>query len=311
MADVILHHYPQSPVAEKVRMVIGMKGLDWRSVHIPRLPPKPELMPLTGGYRRTPVMQIGANVYCDSCCIIRELEQRFAEPSLFPDGNEGLIWGLSSWTDGPVFTSIIAAVFGEQGDSLPAEFISDRGRLYFGPEFTLQRCVAELPEGLAQLRTQFTWLARSLEDGRAYLAGDRPGLIDALCYHLVWFFRGRVNAATSLLKQLPRLEAWERRVAEIGHGRPEPLEAAEALAIARASTPAVEAWVDADDPLGLTRGRTVGITPVGDGGDPTVTGRLIRLTTDTVAVHRNDDRVGDVIVHFPRIGYRLTAAGPG
>ena len=63
MSDIILHHYPQSPVSEKVRVVLGLKDLDWRSVTIPRLPPKPDLMPMTGGYPLTPVMQIGANVY--------------------------------------------------------------------------------------------------------------------------------------------------------------------------------------------------------------------------------------------------------
>ncbi|MCK4940436.1 MAG: glutathione S-transferase N-terminal domain-containing protein, partial [Rhodospirillaceae bacterium] len=57
--QVILHHYPQSPVSEKIRVVLGMKDLTWKSVLIPRLPPKPNLMPLTGGYRLTPVMQIG------------------------------------------------------------------------------------------------------------------------------------------------------------------------------------------------------------------------------------------------------------
>ncbi len=69
MLDVILHHYPQSPVSEKVRIAFGMKDLAWHSVEIPRLPPKPDLMPLTGGYRMTPVMQVGADVFCDSLCI--------------------------------------------------------------------------------------------------------------------------------------------------------------------------------------------------------------------------------------------------
>ena len=84
---------PQSPVSEKVRVVLGLKGLAWKSVEIPRLPPKPNLMPLTGGYRLTPVMQIGADVYSDTKCIIRELERRFPEPPLFPGGAHGLPWG--------------------------------------------------------------------------------------------------------------------------------------------------------------------------------------------------------------------------
>ena len=77
MTEIVFHHYPQSPVAEKVRVVFGIKQLHWRSVEIPRIPPKPDLMPLTGGYRRTPVLQVGADIYCDSQCIMRELERRF------------------------------------------------------------------------------------------------------------------------------------------------------------------------------------------------------------------------------------------
>ncbi|MCH8217263.1 MAG: glutathione S-transferase N-terminal domain-containing protein, partial [Planctomycetes bacterium] len=84
MTEIILHHYPQSPVSEKVRVGLGIKRLAWRSVEIPRLPPKPELMPLTGGYRRTPVLQVGADVYCDSQCILRELERLCPAPSFFP-----------------------------------------------------------------------------------------------------------------------------------------------------------------------------------------------------------------------------------
>jgi len=93
MSEIILHNYPQSPVAEKVRVSFGIKGLSWRSVEIPRIPPKPLLMPLTGGYRRTPVMQIGADVYCDSQCIMREIERRHPQPTFFPGGAQGMAWG--------------------------------------------------------------------------------------------------------------------------------------------------------------------------------------------------------------------------
>ena len=216
MPDIIFHHYPQSPVSEKVRVVLGMKDLNWHSVEIPRFLPKPNLIPLTGGYRRTPVMQIGANVYCDSQRIIGELERCVETPTLFPGGSEGLAWGVSRWTDGPLFKLIIAAIFGEQGHELPEEFKSDRGRMYFGPNFEIEKLIRQLSENLAQIRAQLHWIEQRLEDRRNYLLGDQPGLPDALCYYLVWFFRGRVDAGASLLQQFPRLEAWEQRVKAIG-----------------------------------------------------------------------------------------------
>jgi glutathione S-transferase len=62
MADIILHHYDISPYSEKVRLGLGLKGLAWASVELPVIMPKPDLTPLTGGYRKTPVLQIGADI---------------------------------------------------------------------------------------------------------------------------------------------------------------------------------------------------------------------------------------------------------
>ncbi len=75
MSELILHHYPTSLFAEKARLMLGFKGLTWRSVTIPSIMPKPDLTALTGGYRRTPVLQAGADIYCDTALMARRLEQ--------------------------------------------------------------------------------------------------------------------------------------------------------------------------------------------------------------------------------------------
>jgi hypothetical protein len=82
MTDIILHHYETSPYSEKVRLGLGLKGLAWETVEIPVIMPKSDLTALTGGYRKTPVLQIGAN-YCDSQLIMRELERRHPTPNFF------------------------------------------------------------------------------------------------------------------------------------------------------------------------------------------------------------------------------------
>jgi glutathione S-transferase len=89
-SPIILHHFDESPFSEKIRIVFGLKDIAWTSVRISRIMPRPDLMPMTGGYRRTPVMQIGADIYCDSQCILRELERRFPQPSLLPGKDAGL-----------------------------------------------------------------------------------------------------------------------------------------------------------------------------------------------------------------------------
>src|SRR5438874_1714626 len=74
MSELILHQYAMSPFSEKVRKVLAVKQLAWRAVEQPMWNPKPQLVPLTGGYRRIPVLQLGADVYCDTACILREIE---------------------------------------------------------------------------------------------------------------------------------------------------------------------------------------------------------------------------------------------
>src|SRR2546427_22521 len=89
MADIILHHYETSPYAEKVRVAFGIKGLAWSSVQIPRIMPKPDLMPLTGGYRKTPGMQVGADIFFDTQLILRAIDALPVEPPLNPHARVG------------------------------------------------------------------------------------------------------------------------------------------------------------------------------------------------------------------------------
>lgn len=214
MKEIILHHYPQSPVSEKVRLGLGIKGLSWRSVEIPRLPPKPDLVSLTGGYRRTPVMQVGADIYCDSQCILRELERRYPEPSFAPEGSAGMVWGLSRWTDGSLFDLSVRLVLGAAGDDLPADFAKDRGRLYFGPNWgrDLKAARTGLRDIVVQIRSQIGWVDQHLSGGRRFMMGEAPGLADALVYYLIWFLRGRWAEGPELLSEFTALEAWEKRV---------------------------------------------------------------------------------------------------
>ena len=128
-SPIILHHFDQSPFSEKVRVAFGLKNLAWSSVRISRIMPRPDLMPLTGGYRRTPVMQIGADIYCDTLCILRELERRFPDPTLLPAGSQGLGWASAMWTDRSFFQNTVNLVFGSLADKVPPDFIADREKL--------------------------------------------------------------------------------------------------------------------------------------------------------------------------------------
>ena len=126
--QLILHHYDFSNYAEKVRLVLGYKSLTWRSVTIPSVAPKPDLTPLTGGYRRTPVLQIGADIYCDTGLIVRELERRQPLPSLFPTDCQAHATAIAYWAENQLFRPISLYVSGSSPDFFPLSLQADRAR---------------------------------------------------------------------------------------------------------------------------------------------------------------------------------------
>ena len=100
MSDVILHHYALSPFSEKVRRVLAYKQIPWRAVEQPIMAPKPDLRPLTAGYRRVPVMQIGADVYCDTAVIQNETQVFAQGDVIIQQGDSLSVFADSATYDG-------------------------------------------------------------------------------------------------------------------------------------------------------------------------------------------------------------------
>jgi len=298
MADLILHHYDASPYAEKIRLILGYKGLPWKSVKIPRIMPKPDLMPLTGGYRRTPVLQIGADIYCDTERIAGELERRHPTPTLFAQ-SEGLSRVIGNWVAMSFFGPAAFFVIGSNADQLPMEFHEDRAAMR-GRKADVAASKANAPRFRERVRAQLAWLESMLSDGREFLLGDKASLADFSAYHPVWFILR--NGFGQDLAPFPKVSAWARRVEQFGHGRPEELDSKQALRIARESTPAAAGKVDAQDRSGLKAGDKVAITAEDTGRDPVV-GVLVSSSANEIAILREDETVGEVAVHFPRVGY--------
>ena len=157
-----------------------------------------------------------------------------------------------------------------------------------------------------QLLAHTTLVEEQLADGRSYLQGSRPGLADITAFYVISMVRGFLAEATPMLARFPRLEAWEARIRAIGHGRPTAIDAAQALAVARQSRPTPVRGVDPGDRLGLRAGQRVSVTP-DDYGKVPVAGELVTLDLQEVAIRRVDERAGEVVVHFPRIGYSIEA----
>ncbi len=293
---IVLHHYDRSPFAEKARVMLGIKGLDWRSVEIPVVMPKPDLMPLTGGYRKTPVMQIGADIYCDTQCICDELEARSPSPSLYPEGEKGAAMGVLRWSESTFFRASVGSAIAEVIDQLPDSFIADRTE-FSGAPFTAEMLKAAQPHAIGQWRTFMTWVDAQLADGRAFFFGDTPNAVDASLFMHVWFTRAVAEKAGA--GDFGHIAPWAERVADIGHGSNESLAGPDALDMAADGSPA--------DPQGEVRatfsaGAAVTVTP-DDSGRVPVAGKLARADDERITIIREDERVGEVAVHFPRAGF--------
>src|SRR2546430_17051578 len=127
MSDIILRHYETSPYAERVRLGLGLKGVAWGSVESLVIMPKPVLAALTGGYRKAQVLQIGADIYCDSQLIMRELERRHPTPSFYPAGR-GAADALAWWAEKTTFSPAASIFFAKKPDPLPEGVLEDRAK---------------------------------------------------------------------------------------------------------------------------------------------------------------------------------------
>ncbi|ANJ54421.1 hypothetical protein PS874_02385 [Pseudomonas fluorescens] len=310
MSELILHHYPTSPFSEKARLLLGFKGLSWRSVTISPVMPKPDLTALTGGYRKTPVLQVGADVYCDTALIARRLEQEKALPAFFPEGQEMIAATFAAWADSVVFQHAVSLVFQPESiavrfGTMPPEaikaFIADRTELFSGGSAT--RLSAE------QARHQWPTIMARLEQQLQREQGDfllgEPSIADFALAHPLWFLKA-TPVTSPLVDAYPAVSAWLGRVLGFGHGAFSEMTSGEALEIARNATPAALPDEQFEEPNGFQAGQQVVIAATDYGVDP-VAGELLFAGCEELIVRREDERGGVVHVHFPRFGFRIEA----
>lgn len=301
MNDVILHHFAASPFSEKVRLVLGHKQLAWKSVIVPNILPKPDVVALTGGYRRTPFLQIGADIYCDTALICDVLEQLQPTPSLYPEATQALARIVAQWADSTLFWAAVTYNRGSSGE-LPAAVFADRRAMGFDVEWVRPA------DATAAYKSYLERLSGML-NGQSFLLGAEPCIADFSAYHALWLAHGREPTSAPLPCHAPALTGWMQHMQSIGHGANTPMSAAQAIAIAANSEPAISGqnrlpvagW---QDEHGIALGSRVTIAAESFGREPTE-GELIAATPTYYSLRRIDDRAGTVHVHFPRMGYVL------
>ena len=310
MNPLILHHYPVSPFAEKARAMLGFKKLAWKAVRIPMLLPKPDVVALTGGYRRTPILQIGADVYCDTALIARVLERVAPAPTLFPYGDRIEGRAMSHFADHVLFNITVPIGFQPNGmmklfhPEMTAETLAA-----FGKDRAAMRQGGTVRRGpLSECRANVAQLVPGIEAqlaSRPFLLGASPSECDFALYHVLWPV-WKVASTRALLAAFPKTIAFVERMSGFGEIKPAgEITSAEALQIAKKSKPTPIERPEAIETEGISLGDTVQVMPIDYGLDP-VKGELAHCSAQEIAVRRTDPRAGTVVVHFPRFGYQVS-----
>ena len=301
---MILHHYPTSPFAEKIRLIFGFKNIAWQSVHIPMVMPKPDLMPLTGGYRKTPVLQIGADIYCDTALICDVLEHMAPAPSLYNAAPKGLVRSLAQWADTLLFPVAMAYNFQPKGaQHVMGTMPEDVVKVFAADRQAMRGGGARMPaaDATAMYKSHLRRISSMLED-HAFLLGDTPCLADFSVYHSVWFTIAKVPVIDSILDATPLVRDWYKRMSAFGHGKEHALTAADAIQAAKNAQPVPLTDDVFQDGHGFPLGTEVTVAADSFGTEPTQ-GKLVAATRTRLTLERSDPLTGTVHVHFPRMGF--------
>jgi glutathione S-transferase len=314
MPDLILHHYPTSPFSEKIRLVLGLKKLAWKSVIIPAIMPKPDVVALTGGYRKTPFLQVGADIYCDSALICDVLEHVQPEPTLYPPHLKGVSRVFAQWADTTLFWAAMAHNLQPKGAAHMFAGAPPEVARAFGEDrkaMTGNMVRLRPADATAAYRSYLRRIAHMAEE-HDFLFGMEPCIADFAAYHPLWYTRTRVPVVADVMNATPAVAEWMDRIEAIGHGTLEKFGAAEAIQVAHSAEPlpaGANLLIDSafQDEHGIPLGSRVSVTPETFGLESTE-GELIAASRMHYTLRRTDPRAGTVHVHFPRIGYVLKKA---
>jgi len=302
---LILHSYDASPFSEKIRLMFGHTGTTWRKLTTPPQPPRPSLDPVLGGYRRIPVLQIGADFFCDTRLVAHEIAILTNRPDLSAETCSETTRADVERFDGEIFRAGISTR--SQARLLLAslrmrglgtiKLIRDRKHMIRAGGFRLgsaEQAQTLWAEHLKTLETRVT---------PGFLGGHQPNAADFSAYHTIWFARDFVGDFD--MAPWPNLSRWYGEMAGFGHGAWEPVKPHEALAMAKDAAARALPEVTGTDSL---MGQMVDVSPTDYARDAT-TGTLIAATERRFVIARDTQGFGKVHIHFPRCGFEITPAG--
>lgn len=305
MSELILHHYALSPFSEKIRLMLGYTGLAWQSAISPAMPPRPIVDPLAGGYRKIPVAQIGADIFCDTRIISSEIAKLADRPLLTVENCSIEIQEFVQFVDRTAFMATVVSGSPKKAMLLllthftpwsAYRFIKDRA----GIQKTSKSKRITAADGLDIMRDFIKELDEKLA-GQAFLFADEPCSADFSTYHVLWF-RDKTRGNKDLRK-LANLSRWWDAMSKFGHGQQVKVKKNAVFKQALAEQPRQLPGNGDAHPL---MGKSVQIQPDDYAQTPTQ-GTLVFAGKDRWIVARETEDFGTLHVHFPLLGYEISA----
>ena len=299
---IILHQYDISPFSQKAQKMLALKGLSWTSVEMPMIAPKPDVEALTGGYRGTPVLQMGADVFVDNWMIARALDDAAPDaPAINARGplSDGALyaWGERLFT--PLLHSALAA-YQSQWD---ADFLADRKRVF--PDVDFDTLAAGDLDRHSQVRAYLGAVEAELALCGNYLGGEHADSWDIHVWGMVWMIHSALPDLVPIVEGYSGVVAWYERMVALGTGARTDAEIAVAWESLNAAEPRALPTTAADEPLKAWLGQSVQIS-AGSADRGGARGRLLAIDHEQVVLAVTPIEGVDAQVWFPRFGYHLS-----
>ena len=302
---LILHQYDISPFSQKAQKMMGLKELSWQSVEMPMIAPKPDVEALTGGYRGTPVLQIGRDVFIDNWMIARALDEFDASgPAINAQG--GLREAaLYAWGE-RLFTPLLHAALAAYQSEWDADFLADRKRVF--PDVDFDTLDVSDPDRRSQVRAYLGTVEAQLGLDQDFLGGAQADSCDIHVWGMVWMIHSALPALMPIVETFPRLTDWYERVSALGTGDREDVKIDVAWQSLKDGPARPLPDTPDQEPLAPWVGEVVDIA-AGSADRGSASGRLLAVDHEQVVLGVEPISGEAAQVWFPRFGYHLRQRG--
>ena len=302
---LILHQYDISPFSQKAQKMMGLKELSWQSVEMPMIAPKPDVEALTGGYRGTPVLQIGRDVFIDNWMIARALDEFDASgPAINAQG--GLREAaLYAWGE-RLFTPLLQAALAAYQSEWDADFLADRKRVF--PDVDFDTLDVSDPDRRSQVRAYLGTVEAQLGLDQDFLGGVQADSCDIHVWGMVWMIHSALPALMPIVETFPRLTDWYDRVSAMGTGDREDVKIDVAWQSLKDGPARPLPDTPDQEPLAPWVGEVVEIA-AGSADRGSASGRLLAVDHEQVVLGVEPISGEAAQVWFPRFGYHLRQRG--